>query len=132
MVHDFAVPDGENLTMPTWRCARHCGACCHLDPQDRPDLQHYLSPEELDQYLSLVGPDGWCIHFEPLGRQCRIYDHRPQFCRVEAAVFQRLYGVNPLELNDFAIACCQDQIAAVYGDRSLEMARFNQAVKEKS
>jgi len=76
----------------------------------------------------MVGPDGWCIHFDRENRDCRIYSDRPRFCRVQADVFQDLYGVEPEELNDFAIDCCQQQIEGVYGDRSPEMERFNAAV----
>jgi hypothetical protein len=39
-----------------------------------------------------------------------------------------MYGIEPEELNDFAIDCCREQIEGVYGDRSLEIIRFNQAV----
>jgi hypothetical protein len=51
--------------MASWRCLKQCGACCHLDPADRPDLPEYLSPEEIELYLSLVGEGGWCIHYDP-------------------------------------------------------------------
>jgi len=114
--------------MATWVCVKQCGACCHLDPIDRPDLDQYLSPIELELYLSMVGTDGWCIHYNQTTRECSVYDKRPRFCRVEAAVFQDLYGIEPQELNDFAIDCCQQQIEGVYGDRSLEMLRFVQAI----
>lgn len=114
--------------MATWRCVKHCGACCYLDPGERPDLEEYLSPEELNQYLSLVGEGGWCINFDPESRECRIYPDRPRFCRVEPEVFHDLYGIEPPELNDFAIACCQEHISDLYGDHSPEMAQFEQAV----
>lgn len=114
--------------MTTWRCIKQCGACCHLDPNDRPDLADYLTPNELELYLNLVGEGGWCIHFDHLNRECRIYSERPRFCRVEPEVFQDLYGIAPEDLNDFAIDCCQQQIEGVYGDRSLELLRFNQEV----
>ncbi len=114
--------------MATWQCVKNCGACCHLDPSDRPELEDYLTPDELVQYLSLVGEDGWCIHFDHDTRECQVYANRPRFCRVEAAVFEDLYGIEPEELNDFAIDCCRQQIDAVYGDRSLEMLKFDQAV----
>ena len=114
--------------MPTWHCVKQCGACCHLDPSDRPELDEYLAPNELELYLSLVGADGWCIHFDQQTRECQIYDQRPRFCRVQADVFQDLYGVEPEELNDFAIDCCQQQIEAVYGEDSSEMQRFEQVV----
>ncbi len=114
--------------MTNWRCVKQCGACCHLDPAERPDLSEYLSSDELELYLSLVGEGGWCINFDRLTRECRIYPNRPRFCRVEPEVFEGMYGVAAEELNDFAVECCQQQISGVYGDRSLEMLRFNQAV----
>ncbi|HEY9623446.1 MAG TPA: YkgJ family cysteine cluster protein [Crinalium sp.] len=114
--------------MATWLCVKQCGACCHLEPSDRPELDQYLSPDELALYLSMVGEDGWCINFDAETRECKIYDDRPRFCRVEASVFQDLYGIEADELNEFAIDCCRQQIEGVYGDRSLEMIRFDQAV----
>lgn len=114
--------------MATWRCIKQCGACCHLDPAERPDLEDYLTPEALQLYLSMVGPDGWCIHYDSLKRECRIYADRPDFCRVRSDIFQQMYGIEAQELNDFAIECCQQQIEGVYGDRSLEMLRFNREV----
>jgi uncharacterized protein len=114
--------------MATWHCVKHCGACCNLDPSDRPDLENYLTPVELTLYLSLVGEDGWCINFDHTTRECRIYDDRPQFCRVQADTFHRLFGIAPEDLNDFAIDCCRQQIEAVYGDRSLEMLRFDHEI----
>jgi Fe-S-cluster containining protein len=114
--------------MGTWRCVKQCGACCHLDPADRPDLDQYLLPEELTLYLSMVGEGGWCVNFDQAARECRIYDERPRFCRVQADVFQDLYSVEAAEVNDFAIECCRQQIEGVYGDRSLEMLRFDHEV----
>lgn len=114
--------------MATWRCVKQCGACCHLDPNERPDLAEYLTPEELELYLSLVGEGGWCINYDHITRECRIYLNRPRFCRVEPKVFQDMYGITSEDLDDFAIECCQQQISGVYGDRSLEMQRFNRAI----
>jgi len=114
--------------MATWKCVKQCGACCNLDPTERPDIDEYLDPEELDLYLSMVGEGGWCINFDQSARECRIYEDRPRFCRVEPETFQEMYGVEPEELNDFAIDCCRQQIEGVYGDRSLEMVRFDNAV----
>lgn len=114
--------------MATWQCVKQCGACCHLDPSDRPELEDYLTPDELALYLSLVGEGGWCIHFDHAERECRIYADRPRFCRVQADVFADLYDIEPDELNDFAIDCCRQQIEAVHGDHSLEMLRFEQAI----
>ncbi|MCP2729504.1 YkgJ family cysteine cluster protein [Limnofasciculus baicalensis] len=114
--------------MATWLCVKQCGACCHLEPAERPELADYLTPEELDLYLSMVGEGGWCVNFDRITRECRIYPNRPRFCRVEADIFDEMYGVEADELNDFAIECCQEQIEGVYGDRSLEMLRFNHAI----
>lgn len=112
----------------TWQCVKRCGACCHLDPDDRPDLEDYLTAPELELYLSMVGEDGWCINYDQDNRECTIYADRPRFCRVQADVFEDMYGIEPEELNDFAIACCQQQIEGVYGDRSPELMRFNRTI----
>jgi uncharacterized protein len=114
--------------MATWQCVKNCGACCNLTPSDRPDLEYYLTPPELEQYLSMVGADGWCINFNHETRECNIYEDRPMFCRVEEETFVDMFGIEPEELNDFAIDCCRQQIESNYGDRSLEMIRFNLAV----
>lgn len=114
--------------MATWCCVKQCGACCHLDPTERPELEDYLSPKELELYLSLVGEGGWCVNFDRTTRECRIYEDRPRFCRVEADVFQEMYGIESTELDEFAIDCCRQQIEGVYGDRSLEMLRFDREV----
>ncbi|MEL6159650.1 MAG: YkgJ family cysteine cluster protein [Cyanobacteria bacterium J06554_11] len=114
--------------MATWQCVTNCGACCQLEPADRPDLEDYLSPDELALYMSLVGEDGWCINYDKAKRNCRIYDERPNFCRVQPDTFQQLYDVAPADLNDFAIECCEQQISGIYGNNSPEMDRFYEAV----
>lgn len=114
--------------MATWLCVKQCGACCHLEPAERPELEQYLSPEELELYLSMVGEGGWCVNFEHATRQCRIYQERPRFCRVTADVFGDMFDIEPAELNDFAIDCCHEHISELYGDRSLEMLRFNREI----
>jgi uncharacterized protein len=114
--------------MTTWQCVKNCGACCQLDPGDRPDLPEYLGGEELSLYLSLVGEDGWCIHFNQITRECGVYEDRPDFCRVQPDTFSRMFGIEPEELNGFAIDCCREQIEGVYGDRSLESICFEQAI----
>ena len=111
-----------------WRCVENCGACCHLEPQDRPDLEEYLSAEELDMYLSMVGEDGWCLNFDHQTRKCTIYEQRPRFCRVQPDTFQDMYGIELGEFNDFAIACCRQQITGVYGQDNPEIARYNQEI----
>ena len=116
--------------MATWTCVKHCGACCHLDPADRPDLEDYLATDDLAHYLSLVGDDGWCVNYDQTRRECRIYADRPWFCRVEAKSFKALYDIEPEELNEFAIDCCEQQIEGVYGPASEEIEHFWAAVQE--
>jgi uncharacterized protein len=111
--------------MATWQCVKQCGACCNLDPRDRPELEEYLLPEQLAIYMSMVGEDGWCINLDRDTRSCSIYDARPSFCRVQADTFGAMFGIEPEELNDFAIDCCREQIEGVYGELSLEAIRFD-------
>ena len=66
-----------------WQCISGCGACCRLDPEERGEAIEALDADQRELYLSMVGSDGWCIHFDTGGRRCRIYDQRPYFCRVE-------------------------------------------------
>ncbi len=114
--------------MASWRCMNDCGACCYLDPAERPELGEYLTSEELELYVSLVDSQGWCIHFDHHTRQCRIYQQRPQFCRVTPDNFERMYDVTPADFADFAIACCHQQIKATYGRKSKEMRRYQREV----
>jgi hypothetical protein len=114
--------------MGSWQCIKMCGACCHLDPDERPGLEEYLSPVQLEEYLRLVGADGWCINFDKLSRECKIYKNRPRFCRVEPEIFEEMYQVNLEEFNNFAIECCHEQIEGVYGKDTLEMSQYLQSV----
>jgi uncharacterized protein len=114
--------------MATWQCVKQCGACCYLDPSERPDLEDYLTPEQLSIYLGMVGEDGWCINFDRDLRNCQIYDTRPEFCRVRVDTFTKMFGIEPEELNDFAIDCCHEQIDSIYGEDSPEMANFDRAI----
>lgn len=118
--------------MALWQCIENCGACCHLDPRDRPDLETYLTPEELTLYLSLVGEGGWCKHYDPERRNCRIYADRPRFCRVRPDIFAQMYDIPMEDFNDFAIDCCEQQITGVYGANSPELERYIAATPEES
>lgn len=113
-----------------WHCVRSCGACCHIDPADRPDLERYLMPSELELYLSMVGDGGWCVNYDRDSRECRIYADRPRFCRVSPENFQSMFGIESGEFNEFAIACCRQQIAGVYGEESPERDRYDRALAE--
>ncbi|BBL86582.1 Fe-S cluster protein (chromatophore) [Paulinella micropora] len=105
-----------------WQCNQLCGACCHLNPADRQEALQALAPSEQDVYLSMVGNDGWCIHFESNRRYCRIYDERPSFCRVGRLI--ELFNMDRLDQTAFTLSCCRQQIRTVYGGRSKEMRQF--------
>jgi len=115
--------------MEIWRCVKNCGACCNLDPGDRPDLEDYLSKEQLKLYLSMVGKEGWCIYYDRETRECKIYDRRPVFCRVQRDNFQKMYDIDRDEFNEFAIDCCRQHIEAIYGSKSEEMINYNNQVE---
>lgn len=116
--------------MKNWQCVKNCGACCYLDPSDRPELSDYLTPEALQEYLSLVGEDGWCINYDPDHRNCKIYEQRPWFCRVRLDTFEQMFQVKAAEFNEFAIDCCLQHIEDMYGEDSPEMSAYRQAIAE--
>lgn len=111
-----------------WQCIQHCGACCRLCPEERQEALDALTPEQQQQYLSMVGEDGWCIHYDSGGRRCRIYEDRPLFCRVSA--LSALFDVAEDDFDPFAIACCQQQIRSNYGGRSGVMRKFNRSIRQ--
>ena len=110
---------------PLWTCIQQCGACCRLCPEERGEALAALSEEQQSVYLSMVGEDGWCIHYDSGGRRCTIYSERPDFCRVSE--MGSLFDVPADELDSFAIGCCRQQIRTTYGGRSDVMRRFNRA-----
>jgi uncharacterized protein len=50
---------------------------------------------------------------------------RARFTKIDHPSVGYRFGIEPEDLNDFAIACCREQIEGVYGDRSLEAIRFD-------
>lgn len=106
----------EVTTERTWQCMNGCGACCFLGDYDDDTLLGLLkSPSDVETYLDMIGADGWCRHFDKEARNCKQYENRPAFCRVEFSVFESLYGVrNPEEMDSFAIECCEEHISGVY------------------
>uniref|UniRef100_A0A2P2JMV1 YkgJ family cysteine cluster protein n=1 Tax=Rhizophora mucronata TaxID=61149 RepID=A0A2P2JMV1_RHIMU len=84
-----------------WRCVEGCGACCKLakDATFTTPEEIFTDPKDVQLYKSLIGPDGWCIHFEKSTRKCSIYSDRPYFCRVEPEVFHSLYGIDKKKFN---------------------------------
>lgn len=115
---------------PSWQCVQNCGACCKLEkgPNFPSPEEIFDDPSDIELFNSLVGSDGWCIHFEKSTRKCSIYADRPYFCRVEPAIFETLYGIEKKKFNKEACSCCIDTIKAVYGSSSKELENFNAAI----
>lgn len=116
-------------TLRRWSCIAGCGSCCRLDPSQRPEALGALRAADRELYLAMVGPDGWCIHYDTGGCRCRIYDSRPSFCRVENLV--GLFGADngDSDADALAIACCRDQIRSESGGRGRVMRRFERAIR---
>ncbi|XP_027188986.2 uncharacterized protein, partial [Cicer arietinum] len=124
---------GKNKEL-SWHCVEGCGACCKL--QKGPS---YPSPEEIftntsdvELYNSLIGQDGWCIHYEKSTRKCSIYSERPYFCRAEPEVFKSLFGVKEKNFNKEACSFCRDTIKAIYGSSSKELYNFDKSIRSCS
>ena len=110
-----------------WHCINQCGACCRLDPMERIDSLELLSEDQLDKYMSMVGADGWCIHYDKSSKRCNIYSNRPSFCKV--ANLDKTFKIKQNDLNDFAISCCKQQIRFVYGGRSIVMKKYSKKIR---
>ncbi|KAL8504587.1 hypothetical protein ACS0TY_015956 [Phlomoides rotata] len=115
---------------PVWQCVQNCGACCKLDkgPTFPSPEEVFDDPSDIELYKSLVGQDGWCIHYDKSSRKCSIYAERPYFCQVEPEVFDTLYGIEKKKFNKEACSCCIDTIKTVYGKHSEELDKFNRAI----
>ena len=119
-----------NQKRNNWTCIKHCGACCRLCPEERQEALEALTEAQRERYLSMVGDDGWCIHYDSGGRRCRIYAERPEFCDVSR--LGSLFEIPDSELDSFATSCCRQHIRSLYGGRSLVMRRFNRAQRQSS
>ncbi|KAH9576776.1 hypothetical protein CY35_01G181400 [Sphagnum magellanicum] len=114
-----------------WACVKGCGACCVLDKgPDYPPVEEILTdPDEVALFRSMVGADGWCIHYDKPSRSCTIHNERPRFCRVEPETFKDLYGIEEKDMDKAACGFCQDQIRSVYGGRSKELKTFQRVIR---
>ncbi len=112
-----------------WKCIKNCGACCRLAPLERSEALKALSTLQTEEYLNMVGKDGWCIHFDTGSRRCKIYEERPDFCKVSKLA--HLFNVAEKNKNQFAIQCCRQQIRSIYGGKSLEMRTFQRSQAQK-
>ncbi|XP_047956135.1 uncharacterized protein LOC125201888 [Salvia hispanica] len=125
---------GREKKSPVWQCVEKCGACCKLDkgPTFPSPEEIFDNPSDVEHYNSLVGEDGWCIHYDKSSRKCSIYADRPYFCRVEPEIFDTLYGIDKKRFNKEACSCCADTIKTVYGANSHELEKFNNAIWSSS
>ena len=55
----------------------------------------------MDLYTSMIGTDDWCIHFDKENRQCKVYEDRPQFCKVDKKSYKKMFDVEP---EDFTVS----------------------------
>ncbi|KAK1400088.1 Retinoic acid-induced 3 [Heracleum sosnowskyi] len=119
---------------PVWQCVKSCGACCKLDkgPSFPSPDEIFDDPSDIELFRSMIGPDGWCVHFEMSSRTCKIYADRPYFCRVEPDIFEQLYGIEKKKFNKEACSSCVDTIKAIYGSQSKELDNFNHTIRGKS
>ncbi|KAL6998271.1 hypothetical protein U1Q18_008397 [Sarracenia purpurea var. burkii] len=124
---------GVERKEPPWQCAQGCGACCKLDkgPSFPTPEEIFQDPSDIQLYRSLIGPDGWCTHFDKTSWTCSIYSDRPYFCRVEPEIFQTLYGIDKKRFNKEACSCCRDAIKSAYGPESEELENFNNVIRSE-
>ena len=47
----------------------------------------------------MIGTDDWCINYDKIKRMCKIYDTRPEFCKVEPKKYEKMYDIKADELN---------------------------------
>ncbi len=111
----------------SWKCISQCGACCRLAPLERIEAIESLSPSQAKTYLKMVGENGWCVHYDTGSRSCKIYDERPDFCKVSN--LNKFFKCAMHEPNESAISFCIQQINSVYGGRSKEMRRFRRETR---
>ncbi|KAK2455088.1 zinc/iron-chelating domain protein [Trifolium repens] len=118
----------------SWQCVEGCGACCKLQkgPSYPSPEEIFTDPSDVELYNSLIGEDGWCIHYEKSTRKCSIYSERPYFCRAEPEVFQSLFGVKEKNFNKEACSFCRDSIKSIYGYNSKELSNFDKSIRSSS
>ncbi|GMN39042.1 hypothetical protein TIFTF001_008274 [Ficus carica] len=130
-VGGFGFGLGGQKKEELWRCVEGCGACCKLNkgPSFATPEEIFHDPSDIQLYRSMIGPDGWCVHYDKTTRKCSIYSDRPYFCRVEPDVFEALYGISNKKFNKEACSSCRDTIKAIYGSDSKELLKFNHSVR---
>ena len=112
--------------MKSWKCIENCGACCKFDLELRDDLKYKLNDDDISMISSMTSKDGWCKNLDRKNKKCLIYENRPHFCRVDE--FSVRFA-DYLKYGDkFLIDCCKQHISSNYGDKSIVMKNFRQAI----
>tara|TARA_A100001035_G_scaffold271974_1_gene260721 strand:+ start:777 stop:1121 length:345 start_codon:yes stop_codon:yes gene_type:complete len=112
--------------MKSWKCIKNCGACCKFDLELRDDLKYKLNDDDISMISSMTSKDGWCKNLDRKNKKCLIYENRPHFCRVDE--FSVRFA-DYLKYGDkFLIDCCKQHISSNYGDKSIVMKNFRQAI----
>ena len=120
----------QNSRKGKWSCIPNCGACCRLRPEERQEALEVLSEDQLEIYLKMVLPNGWCKNYDSAKHICLIYESRPDFCRVNC--LGKLFDISNKNFDEFAINCCKQQIRSVYGGKSKIMKAFIREVLKKT
>ena len=115
--------------MKSWKCIENCGACCKLDLHERIDIFNVLNEDEINLIYKMTGKDGWCKHFDKKKKKCRIYESRPNFCRVNE--FSKSFEGYLKNGDNFLISCCKQHIGSIYGKRSVQMINFKKEISTK-
>ena len=111
-----------------WKCIRNCGACCRLAPLERLEALESLTPSQEMKYLMMVGEDGWCIHYDRGSQSCKIYQDRPDFCKVSN--LKQFFDLGAKGADASASSYCRQHIRAVYGGKSKVMRKFQREVSK--
>ncbi len=109
-----------------WNCINYCGSCCKLAPEERIEAIAALTEEDRQEYFNLVASDGWCKNYDKHLRKCKIYDRRPNFCKVDNLT--EIFGYKKKDKDNIAINFCRQNIRSVHGGRSKVLKRFNRSL----
>jgi len=93
--------------MANWKCIKNCGACCQLNPDERPDLEEYLTPAQVS--VPFMTRDQNFVVFNPIFLPKCIKLNRENSINLRSIVvmntlrifIEDLYGEDSLEMNSY-------------------------------
>lgn len=53
----------------------------------------------------MIGPDDWCVNFDKQSRMCKIYDNRPEFCKVDKVRYKKMFQIEEEDFNVREVEC---------------------------